>query len=191
MKKTSTFSRRSVIGQMLRLTSALLIAPIARAATSKWDSKMEAIVTVEIQQPSFGRYNRPYIAVWLEDSKGKSVRTVGLWVQQGRGSRWIPDLRRWFRNEQDRQAADGGDLATTVSGPTRNPGVYKLIWDGKSDKGALLDQGEYYVCVEAAREHGTYQLIREKHMFASAAFSKSLGSNEEIKEAKLEFRARS
>jgi FAD:protein FMN transferase len=176
------YSRRSFMGQALALTAALF-APKVHGKTADWNGKFEALIALEINQPEARRYNRPYIAVWLENSAGKSVRTLAVWVQPGKGSRWYPDLRRWF--------GSNSALVDTISSPTRMPGKYNLVWDGKSDKGALLDQGEYYVCIEAAREHGTYQLIREKLSFANTPFKKEFKGNIEIKEASLEFRARS
>jgi hypothetical protein len=174
-------SRRSFIGQSLVFATALF-APRVTAKNADWNSKMEAVFNLEISQPSGFRYNRPYIAVWLENSAGKSVRTLAVWVQPGKGSRWHQDLRRWF--------GSNSALVDTISSPTRMPGKYSLVWDGKSDKGALLEQGEYYVCIEAAREHGTYQLIREKLTFGNAGFKKEFKGNIEIKEASLEFRAK-
>jgi hypothetical protein len=175
-------SRRSFIGQSLVFVGTLFASKTS-AKAADWNSKFEALISLEIEQPNGGRYNRPYIAVWLENSAGKSVRTLAVWVQPGKGSRWYPDLRRWF--------GSNAALVDTISSPTRMPGKYNLVWDGKSDKGALLDQGEYYVCIEAAREHGTYQLIREKLSFANTPFKKEFKGNIEIKEASLEFRARS
>jgi hypothetical protein len=183
MKKTYSYSRRSFFSRMISTTAAFFIAPLVKAKGLVWDNKMEALVTIEINQPEGRRYNRPYIAVWLENAAGKSVRTLAVWVQLGKGERWHQDLRRWFQSNSA--------LIATVSSPTRMPGTYKLIWDGKSDKGVLLEQGDYYVCIEAAREHGTYQLIREKLSFTNAGFTKVLIGNEEIKGAKVEFRAKS
>ena len=127
----------------------------------------------------------------IEDLNGKSLKTVSLWVQtQRRGPRWIPDLRRWYRGEESRAATDGGDLVTTISSATRNAGIYDLVWDGKTDKGAVVTQGEYYVCIEAVREHGSYQLIREKIRVGNKPFNAKYTGNEEIKEASVDFRKR-
>jgi hypothetical protein len=177
------YSRRSFLSRTIQFTSTLFLAPLVQAKSVVWNSKMEALISFEINQPSGFRYNRPYVAVWLENSAGKSVRTLAVWVQPGKGERWYRDLRRWFQTNSA--------LVSTISSPTRMPGVYKLIWDGKSDKGVTLEQGEYYVCIEAAREHGTYQLIREKFVFTTTGFNKALTGNEEIKEAKVEFHAKS
>ena len=42
------------------------------------------------------------------------------------------------------------------------PGAYKIVWDGNDDKKAPVVQGDYFVCIEAAREHGPYEIVREQ-----------------------------
>ena len=37
---------------------------------------------------------------------------------------------------------------------------YKAVFDGRDDSGKALKPGKYTLYIEAAREHGTYQLIR-------------------------------
>ena len=37
-----------------------------------------------------------------------------------------------------------------------------MIWDGKDNHGKQLAGGEYTIFIEAAREHGTYQSIRQQ-----------------------------
>ncbi len=184
--KTYTLSRRSLIAKAGIALAALSTGGLwtsASAANLKWDAAFELLVALEINQPSSGRYNRPYVAVWLEDAGGRSVRTLAVWADSGRGSRWIPDLRRWY--------IGNSALVSTVSSATRNPGKYSLVWDGLNDKKASVDQGEYFVCIEAAREHGTYQLIRQAVTVASKAWTVTAPGNEEIKGASLEFRKRS
>jgi hypothetical protein len=189
-----TITRRSML---VGLGSALMLLPIpsalarAFAKAPKWDSRFELAIRLELPVQEGFRVHRPYVAVWIEDLNGKSLRTVSLWVQtQRRGPRWIPDLRRWYRGEESRAATDGGDLVTTISSATRNAGIYDLVWDGKTDKEAVVTQGEYYVCIEAVREHGSYQLIREKIRVGNKPFNAKYTGNEEIKEASVDFRKR-
>ncbi|MBS1719041.1 MAG: DUF2271 domain-containing protein [Armatimonadetes bacterium] len=156
-----------------------------------FDSRFELSIDLEIASQEGFRVHRPYVAVYIEDAQGRPVRTIGLWVQTSRrGPRWIPDLRRWFRGESSRKEADGGDLVQTVSSATREAGKYNLVWDGKNDKGKAVEQGEYTVYIEAAREHGTYQLISKTVKIGTKAFKEKLTGNIEIKEASLEFRKR-
>ena len=190
----SPITRRTVL---MGLGSLAFLLPGAKALAGaapkagKWDPKLEAVIKVEIATQEGFRVHRPYVAVWIEDKEGKSIRTISLWVQtQRRGPRWIPDLRRWYRAETTRATAEGGDLVATTSSATREAGVYNVVWDGKTDKGALVETGEYYVCIEAAREHGTYQLIREKLKFSNKAFSQQLAGNVEIKGASVELHKR-
>ena len=164
----------------------------AAAKETPWDDRWELLVQLEIaEQESGGRYHRPYLAVWIEDTDGVPVRTLSLWVQNsGRGPRWIPDLRRWFRGERLRQLADGGDLVATVSSATRMPGAYKLVWNGRDDQNKPVRQGRYTVCVEAAREHGTYQILRKDITVGPKPLRAELGGNVEIKSASVDYRLR-
>ena len=160
-------------------------------AISKWDPKMEMAVDFEINQPDGFRYHWPYMAVWLEDKDGKSVRTLSLWVQTSRrGPRWIPDLRRWYRDAQAAQEAGGPDLVATVSSATRMPGKYSLVWDGKDDKGSPVLQGAYTFNLETAREHGPYQLMQKAITIGPKPFKEDVVGNAEVKGATLEYRKR-
>ena len=96
---------------------------------------------------------------------------------------YLDELRRWY-------GAVGSDpaLTPTSTGPTPNPGTYTVVWDGKNDKGALVEQGDYYVCVESARQNGPYSLVREKVTLGSALFKQKLGANAELKDVAVEFR---
>jgi hypothetical protein len=163
----------------------------AGAAAPSWKSGYEVAIDFSINDPGEGRYHRPYVAVWIEDADGNAVRSLSLWVQtSGRGPRWIPDLKRWYRKEIARRKASGGDLIDVISSATRMPGKYSLVWNGRNDDGELVPSGTYSVCIEAAREHGTYQLIRQDFNFGSQTFQKDLPGNIEIKEASVEYRKR-
>jgi thiamine biosynthesis lipoprotein len=163
-------------------------ASLHRAA---WNNDFELLVSFEINHPggNAGRYRRPYLAVWVEDKDGIPVRTLTLWVQaDGRGPRWIPELRRWYREDQVRRLVDDTNLVETTSRATRLPGRYDVLWDGKDDHGRQLGGGEYTVSIEAAREHGTYQIIRQPVTLASQPFVEELKGNVEIKSASLAYR---
>ena len=134
-----------------------------------------------------GRYRRPYVAVWVNDKEGVAVKTLTLWIQK-KGSRWHPDLRRWYREDQVRKLVDDTDLIETISRATRPPGKYEVIWDGKDDDGKPLPSGVYTLSIESAREHGTYQLIRKEVNLAGGPFTEELKGNPEIKSASIEYR---
>lgn len=181
----------SLAGAVLSLVGfpALAQPPRGRTALTPWDDHFELLVDLEINQPQGFRSHRPYVAVWVEDPAGKPVRTLTLWVNtQGRGERYIRELHRWFRAEQTREAAGGRDLVSTISSATRLPGKYSVVWNGRDDDGKPVGQGPYTLYIEAAREHGSYQLIRQEITVASRPFVATLDGNEEIRGARIDYR---
>ncbi len=91
------------------------------------------------------RYRRPYVAVWIEDKGGLTVRTLELWLQTRQpGPRWHKDLKRWYRDDQVRRQADETNLIDTISRATRPPGKYTVTWDGKDDHGKPVGPGTYH-----------------------------------------------
>ncbi len=157
----------------------------------EWEQDLELLIRFEINRPDGDtrRYRRPYLAVWIEDKDGLAVRTLTLWVQAGgRGPRWIPELRRWYRGDQVRRTLDDTNLVDTTARATRLPGKYEVIWDGKDDRGQQLGAGQYTVSIEAAREHGTYQIIQKSVTLAKEPFLEELKGNVEIKSATIAYR---
>lgn len=122
---------------------------------------------------SGGRIRNPYVAVWIEDISGASLRTLQLSYQSGKGLRWLPNLRRWYQADQVRQISGGTDLLGTISSATRLPalrdlaGAYSVAWNGLDDRGGAIAVGDYVLCVEAAREKGPYSLLKEKFAVGS------------------------
>jgi thiamine biosynthesis lipoprotein len=186
--------RRALVA---RLTGAVLsVAGLsaftrARPNAPTWDDRFELAVDLEIAAQEGFRYHRPYVAVWLEDGAGKAVRTLTLWVNTtGRGPRYIRELRRWFLGERDQEIAGGPDLVSTVSGATRLPGRYTVTWDGRDQAGKPVEQGTYRLFIEAAREHGTYQLMQQDLSLGTKPVAVDLPGNVEIKGARVEYRRR-
>jgi hypothetical protein len=189
--KTSRLSRRSFLVRGSRFVAALGLGGmfgnhlLAQNDAALWPDTVELAIDFEIIAPNTGRYKRPYVAVWLEDASGLPVRTLALWVSK---SRWIPDLRRWYNDEQNRKSQDGGDLVSMVSSPTRLPGQYSLVWDGLNDAGDTVVLGDYYVCVETAREHGPYLLVREKITLADEPLTATFAGSDELGDVHVEYR---
>jgi len=156
-----------------------------------WGDDFELVVDFEIS-PSKGstaRYRRPYVAIWVEDKNHLAVRTLTLWVQSDApGPRWIPDLKRWYQSDQVRRLVDKADLVETTSRATRPSGKYKVVWNGKDDHGKPLPPGHYTILIEAAREHGTYQIIRKELNLADRPIVEELKGNVEVKSASIEYR---
>jgi thiamine biosynthesis lipoprotein len=187
-------TRRDMLANLaalaVSLTGVSAMAQVTRPAFAKWDDRFELAIDVEIGEQDGFRARRPYVATWLEDKDGNAVRTLGLWVRQPRGKRWLGDLRRWMRDERERESRGGADLVDTVSAATRVAGLYTLTWNGRDDAGKVVDQGQYFVCVEAAREHGTYQLIRTPFTFGTRPFRADLGGNPEVRKVAIDYRVR-
>jgi len=155
-----------------------------------WNGGMELKIDFSIHQPEKGgRYRRPYLAVWVEDKDGNSIRTLVLWIHNtGHGQRWLPELKRWHRSDNHRKSTDETDLVKTVSEATRKPGAYSVTWNGQDDHQKLVAPGEYTLYIESAREHGSYQLIRKKLSIADLPFLEKVEGNAEIKSVSIEYR---
>ena len=157
-----------------------------------WGDEFELLVNFEINLPSGqkGRYRRPYVAVWVEDEHGFPVRNLTLWVSLGGSGpfQWLPDLKRWYKGDQARKRLDKTEMVLTIARPTRPPGKYSVIWDGKDDHGKTLGRGDYTLCIDAAREHGTYQSLRTPLKIAGDPFTTDLKGGVEIKSASVEYR---
>lgn len=202
ISERDSLTRRDVLSRLatfaLTLAGAAAYAKPARKSAkppkpsgpAPCDDRMEMVVTFEINQPQGFRYRPPYVAVWLEDSAGNPIRTLSLWVETGRGSRWISDLRRWYRDGQAVYASGGPDLITTVSSATRMPGRYSLVWNGRDDRGRPVAQGTYVVNLETAREHGPYTLAQKTVTIGPKPFTAAVAGNEELGGATIEYRKR-
>ncbi len=118
-----------------------------------------------------GMVRNPYIAVWLEDSAGKLVRTISLWHLQNGQDRWLSELHRWY-------AASGG--VDTTSSATRAAGSYNLAWDLTDLDGRQVADGTYTLCVEATREHGPYSLVTGAVEVTGKAVKQQLPGNGEL-----------
>ncbi len=141
-------------------------------------------VTLDLARPG-GRARRPYVAVWVEDKDHRHVRTLALWIAR---PRWLPDLRAWNRADRARAAAEGTEIVRSVSSATRAPGQHTLSWDGTNQEGRAVATGTYTVFIEAAREHGTYQLMRQDVEVGGAARHVDLTGNAEVIAASVDYK---
>ena len=131
----------------------------AYAPAKKDAPSLDLLINLELARLDDPRYRRPYVAVWIEDGDHFPVRTLALWFQK---PRWLPELKSWYRADQVRNLSEGTDISTTLSSATRSPGKYTLRWDGKDNAGKPVKPGKYTVMIEAAREHGTYGIIKQE-----------------------------
>ena len=161
-------------------TTATTTGPLLAA------SSQLAIAFAFAPAASGGRINNPFIAVWVEDASGALVRTVSLWYKSSE-SKYLNELRRWYAAERASIARGGTDTTRTISGATRVAGSYSVVWDAKNDSGALVPQGDYFVCIEAARERGPYELIRDSLSLGTKALQKKLTDSGELTGASASF----
>ena len=145
----------SKINVTTKLTIALsgLLALPAYAA--------ELTLSVEIPQLNVAEYHRPFVAFWLEGADQKVAADLSVWYQmkdtkEGHGTKWLPDLRQWWRKSGRslKVPVDG------VTGPTRPVGKHALKFTDKQPALAKLAPGNYTLVVEAAREVGGRELVK-------------------------------
>ena len=124
-------------------------APLAAATTTAWPADFQVSLDLSFKVPRGGKVKRPYLAVWVEDAKGKVVRTVTVW---GKQEKYLREMTAWW------QAVGAADpkLVRSVTRATREAGKYTITWDGLDDQGNALPKGAYTLVVEINREHGRH-----------------------------------
>ena len=142
----------------------------------------ELEIALQLPKISEGQYHRPYVAVWVEDSSEKSVRLIEIWREK---PDWIKDLRRFWR----KTGRADQPLVDARTGATKGPGQYRLRWDGKDDQGVAVPNGEYQLVIEAAREHGGRQLVKQKFNWDGTAVAVSVAAGNEIGQVQLSRKA--
>jgi thiamine biosynthesis lipoprotein len=147
----------------------------------------ELWIDLEINLQKEGFAKRPYVAVWVEDENHAPVRTIAIWHER---DRYLPELKSWYLKYRDLYNANKNTLGT-VSSATRSAGKYTLKWDGDDDRGNPVKPGKYTIKIEAAREHGTYQLMRQDLTWNETPQSITIPGNVEIASASLEYRKKS
>ena len=138
------------------------------------------VISFTYTQGVGGENERPYVAVWIEDEAGRLLETVSLWFEQRRrGTRWLDHLDRWYEVDRGRVANGGLNNSTAISSPTRSPGAYAVAWDGTVND-VPAPAGNYFICIEAAREPGIYSLIREPFQLTGSLAPTALPANGEL-----------
>jgi FAD:protein FMN transferase len=149
-----------------------------------WNSSYELTVTAELSVIEGFRTKRPYVAVWIEDENHAPVRTIVLWFAK---YKYLTELHGWSRDENTRPVSVDTHIMNSVSSATRPPGKYTFNWDGKDDFGKPVKAGTYTVLIEAAREHGTYQIMRQEMDFNGTPKQFQLPGGVEIASASLDY----
>lgn len=155
---------------------------VANGAGKPWDPKFELAINFEFNKIE-GNGHRPFAAIWVEDENKVAVRNLALWYNK---TKWIPDLKNWYRINGDTFKADKANYAS-VTGATRNPGKYTIKWDGKNDKGEFVAQGKYTIMIETSKEHGTDEIVRQPLELKKAAKKTNNAGNVEISNLAFDF----
>ena len=129
-----------------------------------------------------GPARNPYTAVWVEDNDGNLVSVISAWyLQEQKGQRWLNELRRWY-------AIGGADHSANVTGSTRASGDYSVTWNGTDLDGNPVAEGEYVILIEAAREHGPYELVTGTLQVSGSGYTADLTPQGELTAASVELR---
>ncbi|THF56869.1 DUF2271 domain-containing protein [Pseudothauera rhizosphaerae] len=116
-------------------------------------------VDIELPRIDVADFRRPYVAVWLERPDNTVAANLAVWygikMRDGEGTKWLKDLRQWWRRS-------GRELAVPVDGvtsATRAPGTHRLSFTAGEAPLGKLAAGEYRLVVEASREHGGREVL--------------------------------
>ena len=163
----------------INITTKLTIALSGALALPAYAAELN--LSVEIPQLNVAEYHRPYVAIWLEGADQKVAADLSVWYQmkdtkEGHGTKWLPDLRQWWRKS-------GRNLKVPVdgvTGPTRPVGKHALKFTDKQPALAKLAPGSYTLVIEAAREVGGRELVKIPFTWSSKTpqSGKAQGSSE-------------
>jgi thiamine biosynthesis lipoprotein ApbE len=142
-------------------TASNTTAATPPAAETPWPKDFQVIINVALGvgsttsgQPNANGFapsprgmKRPYLAIWIEDAKLKTVRSLAV---LGSNPNYQHELTNWFK------ASGNPTILRAITRATRPAGQYQFVWDGLDDQGKPLPQGDYVVFVEINREHGTH-----------------------------------
>jgi len=162
---------------------ASVAKPTVTNADKTWDPAYELKINVELAHIEGMRVQRPYLAVWIADKDKKPVRSIALWYNK---NKYLNEMTMWYEAYYSKFAEADQSVSSTTSA-TRSAGKYTLKWDGKNDKGELVKRGPYTIMIEAAREHGTHQLMTQEMDFTQTPKSITIAGGVEIAGASLDY----
>jgi FAD:protein FMN transferase len=175
-----TFSSRGMRFETAVRAAEEKISEENKSAGGAWPEGFQVTVPIQLPQINIARrYRRPYVAVWVEDTNGKPVRTLTVW---GNSQKYLKDLTDWWKI-----ARDDRTLVKAVTRATRSPGKYSLVWDGKDDKGKPVGQGTYTIRIEVHREHGAHRRQSGKIECGTDPATVTLAKNDESGESVVQY----
>ena len=143
----------------MRVTLTIALSGLIATAPAAYAASLD--VNVEVPKLNVAEYHRPYVAVWIEGADQQVAANLSVWYQlkdtaEGHGTKWLPDLRQWWRKSgRTLQVPVDG-----VTGPTRPVGKHPLSFNDRQPQLRDLPAGQYTLVVEAAREVGGRELVK-------------------------------
>lgn len=164
---------------LVQLNQAPEMQTVAQGSTAKWPAGYQAMIELTIPKLNVEKYRAPYVSVWVTDENKKLVRTLAVW---GKDEKWINSNYVWWRR-YGRQMEN----LDAVAKPSRQPGHYKMAWDGKDDNGKAVAAGQYLIHIETSREHGDHSYQTVELDVKAKPSSKQLAAQTEIGSVDVKF----
>ena len=161
----------------MRVTLTIALSGLIATAPAAYAASLD--VNVEVPKLNVAEYHRPYVAVWIEGADQQVAANLSVWYQlkdtaEGHGTKWLPDLRQWWRKSgRTLQVPVDG-----VTGPTRPAGKHALSFSDSQPQLRNLPAGQYNIVVEAARELGGREVVRVPFRWGAANTAAGAGSTE-------------
>ncbi|MDE0770081.1 MAG: DUF2271 domain-containing protein [Opitutaceae bacterium] len=130
----------------------VVASSVGAVSESFWPEGYELSVEYEVPKVKVSKYRAPYFAIWVTDADRKLVKTLAM---LGDSLRWTEENYVWWRYARKEPL-----LVDAISQPSREPGRYRLVWDGTDDFGQPVPQDAYVLNVEASREHGGHTMAK-------------------------------
>lgn len=129
------------------------------------NGEVTGTLTVKFDYKHYPTLATGQYAIWIEDAAGKLVRTVFVTRFTGRGGyNNRPDCCPTWVSKASPQS-HSSDEVDGYTGATPQNGRQQYTWDGKDDKGNMVANGNYRVCIEGTLYwsnrvlyQGTFQL---------------------------------
>ena len=162
-------SRYAVVRDRAEATRRAGIASEDASAASVPETAKAAISFTYTLLSGWGLVRNPHIAVWIEDPDGELVRTVFVKDMDG-----VNTMDTWYETL---------GRTETTSSSTKPAGSNSVEWDLTDESGRRVAAGEYHVCIEASRDMGPYELVRQQVRFGRKAATHYLKASGELASA--------
>jgi thiamine biosynthesis lipoprotein ApbE len=137
-----------------------------------WPKDFKA--TLALNLVATGRPEREYVAVWIQDPLQNHIKTLAVW---GNDKYQRQALRVWI----------GLAVRGLRASATKNLGSYTLDWDGTDQAGKAVNQGNYYICVEASSEHGGHYYAQKEVNFGATKVTSAIAKDGAIDNSSITY----